>query len=312
MIDGKIQNYGVAPVMYKSRTLVPMRGIFESLGAKVSWDGATDTVTATRGSSTVKLTLNSPIAYRDGRAVTLDSEPLLIEDRTMVPIRFIGESLGVTVGWDEALQRVLITTKTNPSPNPATPGTPQPTQPDPQYQYIAFPHPINTSLITKKENRSYAKRLETGYFVVHETVSKSTARGQLNYFNTQDADANAHVFIDWTEVLLTLPTDEISWTVGKPANNFTFNMELCHVKTAADFAKEWEIATTYTAKWCLDLGRDPLQVIRSHHEIATTFGGTDHTDPDDYFKEFGKTMDNFRQDVAKKVETMKAQGKRWS
>jgi hypothetical protein len=306
VIDGKVQNYGVAPVTINNRTLVPMRGIFESLGAQVLWNGATDTVTATRGTSTVKLTLNQQTAYQNGLAVTLDAAPRLIEDRTMVPIRFVAESLGVEVKWDEATQRVLINSK------PATPPPVQPGQPAPNYQVIAFPYPINTSLITRKENRSFEKRPETRYFVVHETVSKTTARGQLNYFNTQNAYANAHVFIDWSEVLLTLPTDELSWTVGKPANSFTFNMEMCHVKTAADFAKEWEIATTYTAKWCLDLGRDPLEAIRSHHEIANTFGGTTHTDPDDYFAEFGKTMDSFRQDVAKKVQSMKAQGKRWS
>lgn len=304
VIDGNIQKYDVAPAIYDNRTLVPMRGIFESLGATVLWDGTTDTVTATRGASTVKLQLNSLVAYQNGQQVSLDAAPRIVNNRTLVPIRFVGESLGVDVTWDEPGQKVVITT------TPAIPSTPPPGQP--QQQYIPFPYPINTSLITLSANRSYQKRPETRYLVIHETVSKTTARGQLAYFNSQAAYANAHVFIDWNEVLLTLPPDELAWSVGKPANSFTFNIEMCHAKNATDFAKEWDMTVSYAAKWCMDTSRDPLAVIRSHHEISTTIGGTDHTDPDDYFKEFGKTMDNFRQDVVSKIEDLKKQNQRWS
>ncbi|MBL0388599.1 N-acetylmuramoyl-L-alanine amidase [Tumebacillus sp. ITR2] len=312
VIDGQVQQYDRPPLLYQNRTFVPMRGIFETLGAKVLWDGTTETVTATRDGSTVSLKLNSTTAYRNGQPYTLDAEPRLIDDRTMVPVRFVAESLGVDVVWDSESQRVLITTKEQGStPDPATPNPPQPGQPTTPQQFIPFPYPINSSLITNKANRSYEKRTETRYLVIHETVSKTTARAQLNYFNTQTAYANAHAFIDWNEVLLTLPPDEIAWSVGKPANAFTFNIELCHVKTASDFAKEWEMATTYAAKWCLDANRDPMQTIVSHHDITNTFGGTTHTDPDEYFNEFHKTMNDFRQDVANKINTMKAQGKRW-
>ncbi|KEO83452.1 hypothetical protein EL26_09535 [Tumebacillus flagellatus] len=315
LIDGQVQQYDRPPLMYMNRTLVPMRGIFETLGAKVLWDGATDTVTAIRGTSTVSLKLNSTTAYRNGQPYTLDAEPRLVDDRTMVPIRFVAESLGVDVAWDEEKQQVLINTKqqgSDPDPTtPTSPTTPTPQPATPPGTLIPFPYPINSSVITNPANRSFVKRQETRYVVIHETVSQTTARGQLNYFNTQNAYANAHVFIDWNEVLLTLPPDEVAWSVGKPGNSFTFNIELCHVKTAADFAKEWEIATSYAAKWCLDSNRDPMTTIVSHHDISTRIGGTDHTDPDEYFKEYHKTMDDFRQDVASKINTMKAQGKRW-
>jgi hypothetical protein len=159
-------------------------------------------------------------------------------------------------------------------------------------------YPINTDIISNQKNRSNVKRAETRFFVVHETVSKADARRQLAYFNRFDVSANAHAFIDWNEVLLTLPVDEVAWSVGLPANNFTFNVELCHASNTEEFAKEWAIATWYAAKWCIDGNRDPMTFIKSHDEIRREFGDTDHTDPNAYFSEYGKTMDDFRRDVA--------------
>lgn len=165
-----------------------------------------------------------------------------------------------------------------------------------------FPYPINTDIIGNQANRSNQKRAETRFFVVHETVSVATARQQLAFFNTHNVSANAHAFIDWNEVLLTLPVDEIAWSVGQPANNFTFNVELCHTNDPAQFAKEWDIATRYAAKWCIDGNKDSMTFIKSHDEIRREFGGTDHTDPNAYFAQFGKTMDDFRREVAAIVE----------
>lgn len=160
--------------------------------------------------------------------------------------------------------------------------------------------PIQTSLITNRTNRSFEKLREIHYLVIHETVSKADARRQLAHINQNDnLQANAHAFIDWQEVLLTLPTDEMAWAVGQPANRFTYDIVLCHAGNRVHFERQWSIATQYAAKWCRDLGREPASFIRSHHEIALDFGGTDHTDPDGYFAQFGKTMNDFRAEVAR-------------
>lgn len=103
-----------APVLVNGRTLVPMRVIFEKLGAKIDWDEAAQTVTGTRineigEATTVKLTIDSDIAYVNDVETKLDSAPILASDRTMVPIRFIAESLGATVGWDPFSKTVNIT-----------------------------------------------------------------------------------------------------------------------------------------------------------------------------------------------------------
>ncbi|MGB8956693.1 MAG: hypothetical protein WCC10_15055 [Tumebacillaceae bacterium] len=101
---------------------------------------------------------------------------------------------------------------------------------------MTFPYPINTLILTNRTNRSFEKREETRFLVMHETVSQADARKQYAYFYTHD---NAGV----------------------------------------------------------EQKRDPYVFIRSHHEIAIEFGGTDHTDPDEYFAAFGKSVNQFRADL---------------
>ncbi len=96
------------------RTLVPMRAIFEKLGCEIEWDGETSTVTGRRlnaGGDTytvIKLTIDDTTAYLNDTPITLDSPATLINSRTMVPVRFIAESLGATVEWDPISQTVCL------------------------------------------------------------------------------------------------------------------------------------------------------------------------------------------------------------
>jgi hypothetical protein len=165
---------------------------------------------------------------------------------------------------------------------------------------MSLSFPVNTSWITQEANRSFKKRKETRHLVLHETVSKATARQELAYFNGGARDANAHGFLDWNEMVITLPLDEMGWHVGQPANSFTEGYELCHASNADDFAKQWSMAVEWFASRCHVYGRG-ADMIRSHHEIAKQYGGTDHTDPDDYFAAYGKTVDDFRADVARRL-----------
>lgn len=107
-INGVVQTYDQPPVIINGRTLVPLRGIFEALGANVSWDGQTQTVTATKGGTTIQLKIGFAIAYKNGAVIHLDQSSLLINDRTMVPVRFVSEALGAKVDWDEIIRTVII------------------------------------------------------------------------------------------------------------------------------------------------------------------------------------------------------------
>ncbi len=109
-IDGAAQNYDVMPVIENGRTLVPMRAIFEALGANVEWDNTSKTVTGTKGETKVSLQIGNTSAKVNQTEVTLDVPGKIISDRTMVPVRFISESLGCNVGWDDTSKTVIINT----------------------------------------------------------------------------------------------------------------------------------------------------------------------------------------------------------
>ncbi len=93
------------------RTMVPLRAIFEALGATVDWEEATQTVTSTKGGLTVKLTIGSNQLYKGDEAITLDVPAQVVNDRTLVPVRAISESFGCKVDWTEETQTVTITVK---------------------------------------------------------------------------------------------------------------------------------------------------------------------------------------------------------
>ena len=110
VINGEKKQFDVMPVIINDRTLVPMRGIFEALGMEVSWDDATQTASGKKDQTLIKLTIDSTKAYVNDKEINLDVGAKLINDRTMVPVRFISESIGAEVDWDDATQTVIIST----------------------------------------------------------------------------------------------------------------------------------------------------------------------------------------------------------
>jgi len=112
-VDGWKLEPEVEPVIIGDRTMVPVRAIFEALGADVQWNDVTRTVTATKGETTISIAIDSTTAYVNGAAVPLDVPAQIVSDRTMVPARFVSESLGADVWWDADTRTVYITTVEN-------------------------------------------------------------------------------------------------------------------------------------------------------------------------------------------------------
>ncbi|MBQ2411828.1 MAG: hypothetical protein II313_00200 [Anaerotignum sp.] len=108
-IDVNINNRKLAldvpASIINDRTMVPMRAIFENLGATVIWDEPTKGITAKKGSDIIRLTLNKKTAYINGSAKTLDAPPTARNGRTLVPARFVAEALGCG-GCMQELRRV--------------------------------------------------------------------------------------------------------------------------------------------------------------------------------------------------------------
>jgi len=102
--------YGQNAFIKDDRTLVPLRSIFEALGATVEYDEATEAITATRGTTTINLKIGDKKMYVGDNVVELDVPAFVTEaDRTMVPVRAISEAFGAKVDWVEATEQVLIT-----------------------------------------------------------------------------------------------------------------------------------------------------------------------------------------------------------
>lgn len=93
-----------------NRTLVPVRFISEALGAGVEWDGTIKTVFITKEDNDIQITIGDRIAVKNGEVLKLDTEATVINERTMVPLRFVSEALGAKVEWDGATKTVFITT----------------------------------------------------------------------------------------------------------------------------------------------------------------------------------------------------------
>lgn len=126
-VNGEQVMFDQQPIVIGSRVLVPLRGIFEKMGATVVWIPDARTVRAQRGTTSVELRIGSTAALVNGATVTLDVPAQIVGGRTLVPLRFISESLGAQVDYNAGTRTVTITTAgAGPPPPPPPPGPPQP------------------------------------------------------------------------------------------------------------------------------------------------------------------------------------------
>ncbi len=147
--------FDVEPILLNDRTMVPMRAIFEALQCSVSWDDETQTAYGERNGKMISISIGETTAFVAGEPKTLDQPAVLLNDRTLVPLRFISESLGCTVGWDDATQTVSITA--------------------PDVPFMAYLAPRNfTDLGTWKMSGDHMQGLATG-----STIDDASAEGAL-------------------------------------------------------------------------------------------------------------------------------------
>lgn len=108
VINGRTVDSDVPPVIERGRTLVPLRVVSENLGARVVWDEQARRVRVTLGTIEIALMIGQRQAEVNGRTVVLDVPGRIIRGRTLVPLRFVGESLGALVGWDPVTRTVAV------------------------------------------------------------------------------------------------------------------------------------------------------------------------------------------------------------
>lgn len=108
VLDGNKIPFDVSPVLINGRTMVPVRVIFEKLGAVVEWDEKNNAVNASLNDKLVTLIVGSKTMYVNGNEVVLDVPATETNGRTLVPLRAISEAYGSEVGWDKTLNTVSI------------------------------------------------------------------------------------------------------------------------------------------------------------------------------------------------------------
>ena len=117
VLNGEKLEFDVNPTIINDRTMVPMRKIFESFGAKVEWVEASQMIFATKGAKCILLQIDVPkmainnFATEEITKIDLDTAPLIKDDRTLVPLRAISESLDMDVQWEESTYTVYLTSK---------------------------------------------------------------------------------------------------------------------------------------------------------------------------------------------------------
>ncbi|HEY6487382.1 MAG TPA: copper amine oxidase N-terminal domain-containing protein [Candidatus Cybelea sp.] len=129
-VNGQPMYLNPGPIERSGRVFVPLRGIFERLGAAVVYSSGT--INATKGSTTVSLQIGSTQATVNGQAQILDVAPFIVGASTYVPLRFVAQSLGAQVGYDASTRVVAIVGASGPGPaRPYPPGPPPPPNPPP-------------------------------------------------------------------------------------------------------------------------------------------------------------------------------------
>lgn len=109
-LNGVVQSLQPGPTLIEGTTMVPMRAIFEALGADVFWDEATRTVSAFKNKSRILLTIGRPDGWINGVKGSMPVAPYIKDGTTFVPARFVSESLGAEVSWSALTRTVLVET----------------------------------------------------------------------------------------------------------------------------------------------------------------------------------------------------------
>lgn len=118
-VELNIDDNGTVPITVNDRTLVPIRAIVEAMGGTVEWEQDAQEVVLELNEDEIRLVIGSKTAYLNGEPKNLDSAPVIVNDRTMLPIRFIAENFGFDVDWNGQNKTVTISRDGEPVKSPA-------------------------------------------------------------------------------------------------------------------------------------------------------------------------------------------------
>ena len=198
-VDGKTVNFPDAKpfIDANGRTLIPVRFVTESLGAAVEWNEELKRVNIKKDNVEIMLMINDRRFAVNGRIKIMDTEAIIKDGRTFVPIRYVAEELGATVGWDPNTSTVIITQNASNAdiPNAADFYKINPDIPKELYNYPYKKDPVDGLYATNKwmvdrfgmkkikewteEAKSY---METCYNVDYRTLNKKEYIEKLKWY----------------------------------------------------------------------------------------------------------------------------------
>jgi len=139
ILDGEELAFDVPPQIVNGRVLVPLRRIFESMGATIDYDSEKQKIMAWKGETLLSLVIGDTSPMINGKIVPIDQPGIIINGRTLAPLRFVAESFGGSVDWDSASQTATITSPKEPVARKVTAEPPESEretpEPEPQRNY---------------------------------------------------------------------------------------------------------------------------------------------------------------------------------
>lgn len=191
-VNGKLLKPEMPPIVFNDYSVVPARAVFQDgLGATVDWDGDARQVTVKLGTKRISMTIDKTLVNVTGQWYTMPIAPKIINDYTMIPARFVAESLGMLVEFDSKTDTIII--KEKPKVPVATP-TPKP---KPTAKPTASPGAGNTTQGTVLVNRvTYQQKSENEGLL---TISTDTKNPDYSAFILENplrlvVDVNGGVF----------------------------------------------------------------------------------------------------------------------
>lgn len=160
---------------------------------------------------------------------------------------------------------------------------------------------INQQLINN--NRSYQVLSPQG-ITIHDTSNPgATAQNNRDYFNRVYVGASAHYFVDWNNVIQTVPNDEVGWHAGYTGNHRYLSIEMCTPKNGDQeaFNIVYKNTVELAAQLCKQYGWNANDNIFSHKYLADTYRETDHQDPYRFLSQYGKSWGELCSDIQKAI-----------
>jgi uncharacterized repeat protein (TIGR02543 family) len=113
LVDGRSVTLEAAPIILNARTLLPIRAVVEAVGGTIAWEALARKVTIVRNATTLELWIGRHVAELNGQSTTIDSDakvvPIIMNGRTLLPLRFVAEALALDVQWNATTRTVTIT-----------------------------------------------------------------------------------------------------------------------------------------------------------------------------------------------------------